>query len=152
VTGPVTSMIKGGLGIGSPSTITIYFGQEMVEGLKRGLETAKQHLGWIQANVCGPIINTLKGAFGIGSPSRVTMAMGEDLAEGLELGWSRASHLSVPALSSPLAGNGFAAADAMTGPGGGATINVYPQAGQDEREIAALVSRELAWATAGGLG
>jgi phage-related protein len=151
VTGPVTSMIKGGLGIGSPSSITIYFGQEMVEGLKRGLETAKQHLGWIQANVCGPIINTLKGAFGIGSPSRVTMAMGEDLAEGLELGWSRASHLSVPHLASPLAGNGFAAADGMTG-AGGATINVYPQAGQDEREIAALVSRELAWATAGGLG
>jgi hypothetical protein len=35
--------------------------------------------------------------------------------------------------------------------GAGTTINVYPQAGQDEREIAASVSRELAWATAGGV-
>ena len=150
VTGPVTSMIKGGLGIGSPSTITIYFGEEMVEGLKRGLQTARQHLGWIQANVCAPIINTLKGAFGIGSPSRVTMGIGEDLAEGLNVGWSRATHLDVPNVTSPLGGNGLSAADQMQG-GSGATINVYPQAGQDEREIAAAVSRELAWATAGGL-
>jgi hypothetical protein len=150
VTGPVTSMIKGGLGIGSPSSITIYFGQEMVEGLKRGLETAKQHLGWIQANVCAPIINTLKGAFGIGSPSRVTMGIGEDLAEGLNVGWSRATHLDVPHVAaSPLGGAGLDAAGMNAG--GGTTINVYPQAGQDEREIAAAVSRELAWATAGGL-
>jgi len=159
VTGPVTSMIKGGLGIGSPSTITIYFGEEMVEGLKRGLQTAKQHLGWIRANVCDPIIGALKGAFGIGSPSRVTMGIGEDLAAGLEEGWSHAAGaLEIPgfgggpAIGSPLAGGGLsAAAGGMTG-AGGATINVYPQAGQDEREIAALVSRELAWATAGGLG
>jgi hypothetical protein len=32
----------------------------------------------------------------------------------------------------------------------GTTINVYPQPGQDPREIAAMVSRELAWAAAGG--
>jgi hypothetical protein len=34
--------------------------------------------------------------------------------------------------------------------GPGVTINVYPQPGQDERDIAAAVSRELAWAIAGG--
>ena len=149
VTGPVTSMIKGGLGIGSPSTITIYFGQEMVEGLKRGLETARQHLGWIQANVCAPIINTLKGAFGIGSPSKVTMGIGEDLAEGLNVGWSRATHLDVPRVAgSPLGAAGLDAAGMNAG--GATTINVYPQPGQDEREIAAMVSRELAWAAASG--
>ena len=111
MTGPVTSMIKGGLGIGSPSTITIYFGQEMVEGLKRGLEMAKQNLGWIRANVCDPIIGTLKSAFGIGSPSRVTMGIGEDLAAGLEEGWSHGLvDLAVPgfgggpAIGSPLVG------------------------------------------------
>jgi SLT domain-containing protein len=45
----------------------------------------------------------------------------------------------------------------LTGPaaqipgGGGATvINVYPQQGQSEVEIAAAVSRRLAWATATG--
>jgi hypothetical protein len=34
---------------------------------------------------------------------------------------------------------------------GGTTINVYPSAGMDERELAAAVSRELAWAEAGGV-
>ena len=37
----------------------------------------------------------------------------------------------------------------MTG-AAGATINVYPAASQDEREIAAAVSRELAWSAASG--
>ena len=45
----------------------------------------------------------------------------------------------------------------LTGPGAGAAgsartvINVYPSAGMNERELAAMVSRELAWATAGGM-
>jgi hypothetical protein len=51
-----------------------------------------------------------------------------------------------PELVSPLAGPGV-----YTPGGGGRTvINVYPQRGQDERAIAAAVSRELAWAAAGG--
>lgn len=36
--------------------------------------------------------------------------------------------------------------------GSGPTINVYPREHQDERQIAAAVSRELAWASAGGRG
>jgi hypothetical protein len=41
---------------------------------------------------------------------------------------------------------------AMAGLGAaaGAVINVYPSAGMDERALAAMVSRELAWAGAGG--
>jgi phage-related minor tail protein len=51
-----------------------------------------------------------------------------------------------PEFVSPLTGP----AAAIGGGGGRTVINVYPRAQQDEREIAALVSRELAWATAGG--
>jgi SLT domain-containing protein len=36
------------------------------------------------------------------------------------------------------------------GGGGGTVINVYPQAGQSEEQIAAAVGRRLAWAEAGG--
>ena len=52
-----------------------------------------------------------------------------------------------PELISPLTGP-----NAVGGLGGsrGHTINVYPSAGMDERALAAMVSRELAWAAAGG--
>jgi hypothetical protein len=53
-----------------------------------------------------------------------------------------------PELVSPLTGP--AAAIGGSSGGGRVVINVYPRAQQDERAIAALVSRELAWATAGG--
>jgi hypothetical protein len=50
-----------------------------------------------------------------------------------------------PEMVTPLTGS-------MAGVGGGGrtVINVYPSAGMDERELAAMVSRELAWAAAGG--
>ena len=51
-----------------------------------------------------------------------------------------------PELVSPLTGPG--AAGGMSG--ARCVINVYPSAGMDERALAAMVSRELAWATAGG--
>ena len=52
-----------------------------------------------------------------------------------------------PELVSPLTG------PAAHVPGYGSqrhTINVYPSAGMDERRLAAMVNRELAWAAAGG--
>ena len=53
-----------------------------------------------------------------------------------------------PEVVSPLTGPG---ASGPYGLGGARTvINVYPAAGMDERALAAMVSRELAWATAGG--
>lgn len=53
-----------------------------------------------------------------------------------------------PELVSPLTGRPAS----MAGVGAaGAVINVYPSAGMDERQLAAMVSRELAWATAGGI-
>jgi hypothetical protein len=53
-----------------------------------------------------------------------------------------------PELVSPLSGPGYPA-----GGGGGAriVINVHPTPGMDERQVAAAVSRELAWAYAGGV-
>jgi SLT domain-containing protein len=50
-----------------------------------------------------------------------------------------------PELVSPLSGPG-----AKMGRSTAVVINVYPSAGMDERQLAAMVSRELAWAQAGG--
>jgi phage-related protein len=151
VTGPVVGWLKSGLGIGSPSSITITFGADIIEGLKVGLEKARELGGWIKANVCDPILGTIKGFFGIGSPSKLMMGIGEDLTAGLEQGFDPPDlDLRGPHIGSPLMGSGgLAGVGNMSGTG--TTINVYPQAGQDEREIAAQVSRELAWATAGGV-
>jgi phage-related protein len=156
VTGPVVGWLKSGLGIGSPSSITITFGAEVIEGLKVGLEKARELGSWIQANVCGPILGTIKGFFGIGSPSSLMASIGEDMVAGLELGLEGVDAIDLgsgPSFGSPLLGGALAAgAGAMGGAGGGPVINVYPSAGMDEQELAAMVSRELAWATAGGIG
>ncbi len=155
VTGPVVGWLKSGLGIGSPSSITISFGADVIEGLKVGLEKARELGNWVRDNVCGPIMNTIKGVFGIGSPSTLMMSYGESMVEGLEIGLDGIGDLDLgrgPEFSSPLAGGALAAgAGGMSGGGAGSVINVYPSAGMDEQQLAAIVSRELAWATAGGV-
>jgi phage-related protein len=154
VTGPIVGWLKKGLGIGSPSTITIVIGEEVIEGLKRGLASAGDLVSFIKSDVCAPIIDTVKKFFKIGSPSRLMMGVGEDLRAGLEEGFG-GGDLDLgagPHITSPLAAPGLAAAaGTLPGTAAGPVINVYPQAGQDERQIAAMVSRELAWATAGGV-
>jgi len=149
VAGPVLGAIKSGLDAAAMTPV----GQQMIAGLQQGLSAAKSMGGWLQANVTGPIMGSIKGALGIGSPSKVMMAVGEDMVAGLEIGLEDVSSISLgklPEIGSPLGGLG-----ALSGAGGmsgaGATINVYPREGQNELEIAALVSRELAWATAGGV-
>jgi phage-related protein len=150
VAGPVVGALKSGLDAAAMTPV----GQQMIAGLQQGLSAASQMGGWLQNNVAGPILGGLKSAFGIGSPSRYTMPFGEGLIEGVEVGMDRAAdHLELPALpdiGSPLAGGGFAGAGQMGG-AGGPVINVYPSAGMDEQQLAAMVSRELAWATAGGI-
>jgi hypothetical protein len=154
VTGPVVGWLKSGLGIGSPSSITITFGAEIIEGLKVGLDKARELGSWIKDNVCGPILGSIKGFFGIGSHSKLMASIGEDMVGGLEDGLAGAQGIDLGTalgVPSPLAGGGLAAGVGAMGAGPGATINVYPSAGMDEQQLAAMVSRELAWATAGGI-
>ena len=149
VAGPVLGALKSGLDAAAMTPV----GQQMIAGLQQGLSAASQMGGWLQSNVAGPILGGIKSAFGIGSPSRYTMPMGEDLMAGVEVGMARAAdHLEVPdlpALVSPLSGD-LGGLAGLGQAGQGSTINVYPSAGMDERALAALVSRELAWAAAGG--
>jgi hypothetical protein len=152
VVGPVVGAIRQGLDAAAMTPI----GQQMIAGIQQGLAAARDMGGWLQNNVAGPILGGLKSAFGIGSPSKLTMAMGEDMVAGLEIGLEGAKGIDLgpgPTIPSPLTGgDALAGVGELPGGGGATTINVYPQAGQDEREIAAAVSRELAWAAAGGIG
>jgi hypothetical protein len=148
VASPVMGAIRSGLDAAAMTPI----GQQMIAGLQQGLSAAGSMGGWLQANVAGPILGGLKSAFGIGSPSWITQGYGEDLVAGLELGLEEADHIrlpDLPGMPSPLAGD-FGHLGGL-GQGQGAVINVYPSAQMDERALAALVSRELAWAAAGGV-
>jgi hypothetical protein len=150
VAGPVLGALQSGLDAAAMTPV----GQQMIAGLQQGLSAARDLGGWIQNNVAGPILGSIKGAFGIASRSKVMLALGENLGEALLYGWGDAvegAQLAVPGVSaaSPLGGAGDLAG--LGGGGRGAVINVYPRASQDEQQIAVMVSRELAWATAGGL-
>jgi hypothetical protein len=148
MTGPVLDKIRSGLDAAAMTPI----GQQMISGLQQGLSVAGQMGGWLQSNVAGPILGGLKSAFGIGSPSWITRGYGEDLVEGLEEGLAEADRLTLPSVPG-LGGGGLGDFGNLAGlgAGAGAVINVYPSAGMDERQLAALVNRELAWATAGGV-
>jgi hypothetical protein len=149
VAAPVLGQIKSGLDAAAMTPV----GQQMIAGLQQGLSAAKSMGGWLESNVTGPIMGSIKGALGIASRSKVMRGVGLDMVAGLEWGLGEADHIDLGSrldIPSPLAGAGaLAGAGGMSG--AGATINVYPQASQDPREIAAQVSRELAWASAGGV-
>jgi phage-related protein len=132
-------------------------GAAIMNGLQAGINSAAGAVMSTISSVAGRISGALSSALKIGSPSRLTIPMGRDLFRGLEIGYARemdaadwpAPDLGVPGVGrSPLAGAGPSLAG--LGGAGGAVINVYPQPGQDERTIAAAVSRELAWAQAAG--
>lgn len=109
------------------------------------------------SSVASKISGALSSALKIGSPSRLTIPMGAALVEGLGVGWDNeidrtlagmAADLHAPHVGSDLGlGVGLGG---LASANGAATINVYPSAGMDERALAVMVSRELAWATAGG--
>jgi phage-related protein len=131
-------------------------GAAIVSGLQAGMNSAMGAVMSTISSIASKVSGALSSALKIGSPSRLTIPMGRDLFRGLEVGFAREEAVaewatpSLPGGTSPLAGH--AAAGLGLGAGAGATINVYPSAGMDERALAAMVSRELAWATAGGLG
>ena len=142
VTGPVVGVLKQGLDAAAMTPI----GQQIISGLQAGLSAAGPLLDQARSIASG-VVGAFKGVLGISSPLTVMIGIGENMIAGLEEGLDQNIEVG-PHIGAP----GFGAGDlAGLGAGGtGPTINVYPSAQQDERQIAALVSRELAWAIAGG--
>jgi hypothetical protein len=131
-------------------------GAAIMSGLQAGINSAAGAVMSTISSVASRISGALSSALKIGSPSRLTMPMGRDLMRGIEVGWdreARTAHFDVPAVG--IGGSatfGGAAVGGLGGGGlGGVTVNVYPSAGMDEQQLAAMVSRELAWAQAAGV-
>jgi phage-related protein len=182
ITGRIIGAVKGFFGIGSPSTVFISIGANLLSSLMRGMTPAsvnslvtkvfgtfpqalaslirrgfvaitqlpKKALNAVRG-LLGGALSGVKGVFtkllgGIG------FASGGVLREPVTgIGRSgQVYHFAErgPELVSPL--RGPAPGTAGLGAAAGAVINVYPSAGMDERALAAMVSRELAWAGAGG--
>lgn len=81
--------------------------------------------------------------------------MGRELIRGLEVGWDRESRTATFDVPSVGISGSATLGGSLAGLGGGGlgsvTVNVYPSAGMDEQQLAAKVSRELAWAQAAGV-
>jgi hypothetical protein len=107
------------------------------------------------SSVASRISGALSSALKIGSPSKLTIEMGRELIRGLEVGWDRESRTAtfdVPSVG--ISGSASFGGGSLAGLGGGlggVTVNVYPSAGMDEQQLAAKVSRQLAWAQAAGV-
>ena len=149
--GQVAGLVRSGLS--SAVGAATAGGAAIINGLRSGMQSAFGSVMSTISSMASQISGALSSALKIGSPSRLTIPMGRALAEGISVGYERGiDHLD---LSAPNVAGGtspaLAGAAGLAGAGaGGAVINVYPSAGMDERAIAALVSRELAWAAAAG--
>jgi hypothetical protein len=142
VAGPVVGAIRNGLDAAAMTPI----GQQLIAGLQQGLSAAGPLIDQARS-IAGSVVGAFKGVFGIHSRSAVMFGMGENMVAALEEGLD-SHHIAVgPSITSPLLGD-FGGAGALGG--GTTTINVYPREHQDEQQIAAMVSRELGWAMAGG--
>lgn len=180
---PIIGAVKSFFGIGSPSTVMIGIGVNLLQSLLKGMTPASVsslvtkvfgsfpkalasliRRGFVAITqlpakalnavrgLLGDALSGVKGVFtkllgGIGFAGggvlreRVT---GIGHATGTTYHFAEHGPEMISPLRGPAPGLGGLAAAAR------AVINVYPQAGQDERQIAAMVSRELAWAGAGG--
>ena len=144
---------------GLAKTITGW-ASSMWSGLTSGLSTA---IGLIKSGLrpIATILNALiKGANFIaaatGSSFRISEIPMENLAEGGTVFprpggvIARIAEAGRPERVEPLDPDGLSKRDKaminmLSGGGGGATINVYPSEGMNERELAEMVSRELAF-------
>ena len=131
-------------------------GAAIMNGLQAGINSAAGAVMSTISSVASRISGALSSALKIGSPSKLTIEMGRELIRGLEVGWDREARTAtfdVPSVG--ISGSATFGAAAVAGLGGGGlggvTVNVYPSAGMDEQQLAAKVSRELAWATAAGV-
>jgi phage-related protein len=148
ITGMVSSGLASAVGAARSG------GAAIMNGLQSGIQSAAGAVMSTIAGIAGKVAGALSSALKIGSPSRLTIPMGVDVIRGLEVGMEReAGHLALPALHAPAVSGGglVGGVPALAGAGGQITVNVYPQPSQDPREVAAMVSRELSWAMAGGL-
>ena len=124
-------------------------GGEVAAGLARGLAAGAP----VVSAVLGALLGGAGGGGGHvavpgGGPAVGALAGGGGGPEGGRGGLGATLAAALPRLLSPLAG----AAEGLGGISARATItiNVYPQPGQSETEIAAAVSRRLGWAVATG--
>jgi hypothetical protein len=127
-----------------PPTFAAYAGPFASLGILNPLANIYAAVAYAIARYGANIVNVLGHGHGYAAGG----VIGEPvLGLGLSSGHPYTFGERGPELVSPLSGAGPA------GFGGRAAvvINVYPRAQQDEREIAAMVGRELAWAEAGGM-
>lgn len=130
-------------------------GAAIMSGLQAGINSAAGAVMSTISSVASRISGALSSALKIGSPSKLTIEMGRELIRGLEVGWDREARIAsfdVPSVGiSGSATFGGASVAGLGGGGLGVTVNVYPSAGMDEQQLAARVSRELAWSQAAGV-
>ena len=130
-------------------------GAAIMSGLQAGINSAAGAVMSTISSVASRISGALSSALKIGSPSKLTIEMGRELIRGLEVGWdreARTASFDVPSVGiSGSATFGAASVAGLGGGGLGVTVNVYPSAGMDEQQLAARVSRELAWSQAAGV-
>lgn len=140
-------------------------GVRAAQGLVDGLKAKKNEIDEAMKTIATSLQNAIKTALKIKSPSVVMQRIGASTTEGLEVGLlSRLAPLKdavgqlagTIALDSPvmagtlpkmaIAASAVPAAVAATAGGGATTaVNVYPQQGQDEREIGIIAARQLEW-------
>lgn len=179
---PIIGAVKSFFGIGSPATVMIPIGINLIRGLIVGMLRA--NLPHLIGQVFGGFPQALaallrRGVVAVSAlPAKAlsaVKALGGSAAHlvtgalrkiGGVLGFAGGGIIPEPVtgfghrtgtvyqfaergpeLVSPLTGSPAQMAGLGRTP---TVINVYPQPGQDERTIAAMVSRELAWAGAGG--
>ena len=138
-----------------PSKV-VSIGKDLVEGLWKGISNK---IDWVKDKIKSMgegITKAIKKVFGVASPSKVFMSVGNFLAEGLGIGYEQGMkdvQKNILGISENLTDSiiaktpNFTTAGASNASktiyGGNITMNIYATEGQDIRELAKEVSREL---------
>ena len=121
--GDIVDGIKGFLGIKSPATIMLDIGLNIVKGLWKGINDAKDWIiGRITSFVKAVIPQPIQDALGIKSPSRVMAVIGENIVKGLAVGIGRTDDALV-AIQNKVSEISAVASSASTGLGGAFSLD-----------------------------